>query len=101
MFSMIDSRIQREQQQKGSAMSVMYPLAIVNTTSISSLVKIKLYNHSIIVYNTNIEVNKVVAKLNENAGDVSSENPITQLMNDIPVKRSVKNQMAIEGVESK
>lgn len=81
-------------------MSLMNPLAIINTSSVTSLVRIKLYHHSISIYHTNIEVNKVVAKLSENGGDATSENSITQLVNDIPGKRSVKNQMAIEGVES-
>jgi hypothetical protein len=81
-------------------MSLMYPLAIINTSSVTSLVRIKLYHHSISVYHTNIETNKVVATLSENGGDAASENSITQLVNDIPGKRSVKNQLAIEGVES-
>jgi len=82
-------------------MSVMYPLAIVNTTSVTSLVRIKLYHHLISVYHTNIETNKVVANLGGNGRIASAENPITQLVSDIPGVRSVKNQMAIEDDKSK
>ena len=76
-------------------MNVMYPLAIVNTTSITSLVKIKLYHHPISVYHTKIETNEGVAKLGGNARNAATENPITQLVSDIPGVRSEKNQMTI------
>jgi osmotically-inducible protein OsmY len=96
--AMMNARTQRKQQQKGSAMSAMYPLAIVDTTSITSLVRMTLYHRSISVCHTKIETNEGVAALGGNARNVAAENPVTQLVSDIP---GVRTATAVQDVTSK
>jgi hypothetical protein len=71
-------------------MSVMYPLAIVNTASITSLVRMTLYHHSISVCHTKIETNEGVTALSGKAGSTAAEDPGTQLVSDLPSVRIVK-----------
>jgi len=78
-------------------MSVMYPLAIINTASITSLVRMTLYHHPISVHHTKLDMKEGVAALGEKAQSAAVENPATRLMSDIPDVRSVKNQMVIPG----
>jgi hypothetical protein len=78
MSPMMNQRTQRKQRQKGSAMSVMHPLAIVNTASIISLVRMTRYYHSIGVYHTTVERNEGVAALGGKARNAAAENPVTQ-----------------------
>jgi osmotically-inducible protein OsmY len=78
-------------------MSVMYPLAIVNTASITSLVRMTLYQHPLSVYHTKVEMNEGMAALGEKAQSAAVENTATRLMSDIPGVLSVKNQMAMPG----
>jgi osmotically-inducible protein OsmY len=82
-------------------MSVMYPLAIVNTASITSLVRMTLYHHSISVCHTKIETNEGVAALGGMARSVAAESPVARLVSDIPGVRTARNQMAMEEVKSK
>ena len=82
-------------------MSVMYPLAIVNTTSITSLVKMTLYHHSIGVYPAQVETVKDMTALGGKARDTAAKNIFTRPMSDIPGGRSVKNEMTIEEAESR
>jgi hypothetical protein len=79
-------------------MSTMYPLAIVNTASITSLVRMTLYHH---VHHTRIETSEGVAALGGKAWSAAVENPVTRLVSDIPGKRGVKNQMATEKAKTK
>ena len=44
-------------------MSAMYPLAIINAASITSLVRTTLYHRSISVHHTQVEMNEGVAAL--------------------------------------
>lgn len=44
-------------------MSAMHPLAIIDTASITSLVRTTLYHHSISVHHTQVEMNEGVAAL--------------------------------------
>jgi osmotically-inducible protein OsmY len=92
----MNPRTPPKQQQKGSAMSVMYPLAIVNTASITNLVRMTLYHHSISVYPTQVETNEGVATLGRKVRDTAAKNLDTQPMSDIPGVRSIENQMDIE-----
>ena len=82
-------------------MSVMYPLAIVNAASITSLVRMTLYHHSISVCHTKVATNEDVATLGGKARSTAAENPVTQLLSDIPGARTVKKQMAVEEAKSK
>ena len=82
-------------------MSVMYPLAIVNTASITSLVRMTLYHHSISACHTKVETNEDVAALRGKARSTTAENPVTRLVSDVPGVRTVKNQMAVEDDKSK
>ena len=65
-------------------MSVMYPLAIVTTASITSLVRMTLCDHSIGVYHATVERNEGVAVLGGTARNVAAENPVGALVSDIP-----------------
>jgi hypothetical protein len=65
-------------------MSAMYPLAIVNTASITSLVRMMLCHHSISVYHATVERNEGVAVLGATARNVAAENPAAPLVSDIP-----------------
>ena len=68
-------------------MSAMHPLAIVNTASITSLVRMTLYHHSISVYPTRVETNKGLRELGEKAQNVGAEDPATQRASDSPACR--------------
>jgi hypothetical protein len=68
-------KTQSKQQKKGSAVSVIHPLAIVNAASITSLVRMTLYHHSISVYHTKVERNEGVAALGEKARNAAAESP--------------------------
>ncbi len=65
-------------------MGVMHPLAIVNTTSITSLVRMTLYHHSISVYHATVERNQGMAVLGGTARNAAAENPVGPLVHDIP-----------------
>ena len=65
-------------------MSPMYPLAIVNAASITSLLRMTRYHHSISVYHATVERNQGVAGLGATARNVAAENPVTPLVSDIP-----------------
>jgi hypothetical protein len=78
----------------------MHPLAIVSTASITSLVKTTLYNHSISVYHSQIEANEGVAMSGGMARNTAAENPVTQLVSDVPGSRSVEKQIAIGEAKS-
>ena len=78
----------------------MPPLATVSATSITSLVRMTLYHHSISGYDTKVETNKGVAAWGEKARSAAAENPATRLVSDIPGVRSAKTRMAIEEAKS-
>ena len=65
-------------------MSAMYPLAIVNAASITSLVRMTRYHHSISVYHATVERSEGVAVLGGTARNVAAENPVSPLVSDIP-----------------
>ena len=65
-------------------MSDMFPLAIVNTASITSLVRMTLYHHSIGVYPTQVETNEGAATLGGKTRDAAARGLVTQPMSDIP-----------------
>ena len=81
-------------------MSAMHPLAIADAASITSLVRMTLYHHSISVYHTKVEMNEGVAALGGKARNAAAGNPVTQLVSDFPGVRSVKNQVTIEEAKS-
>jgi hypothetical protein len=62
----------------------MYPLAIVNTASITSLVRMTLYHHSISVYHARVETGEDMAVLGGKARNAAAENLVGPLVNDIP-----------------
>lgn len=69
-------------------MKAMYPLAIVNAASITSLVRMTLYHHSITVYHARAETDEDMAVLGAVARNAVAENPIGPLVSDIPGVRS-------------
>jgi hypothetical protein len=69
-------------------MNAMYPLAIVNAASITSLVRMTLYHHSITVYHARAEMDEDMAVLGAVARNAVAENPIGPLGSDIPAVRS-------------
>jgi hypothetical protein len=75
----------------------MHPLATVRTASITSLVRMTLYHHSISVYHTQVEMNEDMAVLGGKARNAAAENPVAKLVSDIPSERSVKNKMPCSG----
>jgi hypothetical protein len=82
-------------------MSVLYPLAIVNTASITSLVRMTLYDRSAGVYSARVETSEAVAVLGGTARSAAAENPVTRPLSDIPGGESTRNQMAIEEAKRK
>jgi hypothetical protein len=64
------------QQQKGCAMIAMHPLAIVNAASITSLVRMTLYHHSISIYHSKVKMNEGAAALGEKVRNSATENPV-------------------------
>jgi hypothetical protein len=65
-------------------MSVLYPLAIVNTASITSLVRMALYHRTIDVYSAGVETSEAVAALGGTAPSAAAENPVTQPESEVP-----------------
>jgi hypothetical protein len=56
-------------------MSAQYPLAVLNTASITSLVRMTSYHHAISVYHTKAETKDGVAVLDGNVHNAAAENP--------------------------
>jgi hypothetical protein len=56
-------------------MSAMHPLAIVDTASITSLVRMTPYHHSISVYHAPVGADEGVAALGEKTGGLAAQNP--------------------------
>ena len=54
-----------------------------------------LYHHAISVYRTKVETNEDMVVLGRKVPNAAAENPVTQLVGDIPGVRSEKKQMAI------
>ncbi len=81
-------------------MSVMHPLATVNVASITILVRMTLYHHAISVYRTKVETNEDMVVLGGKVPNAAAENPVTQLVSDIPGVRSEKKQMTMEGARA-
>jgi hypothetical protein len=81
-------------------MSPMYPLTIVNTASVTSLVRMTLYHHAIGVYHARVETDEDMAVLGRKARNAAAENPAARLVSHLPSVRSVKNQMATEEAKS-
>jgi hypothetical protein len=77
-------------------MSVLYPLAIINTASITSLVRTALYHHSIRVYPARVETNEDVAGSHHKPWSDGEENPVTPPVSDIPGGETVKDRMPVE-----
>ena len=82
-------------------MSVMYPLAIIDTACSTSLVRMTLYHHSTIAFPTKAETNEGITALGGKADSDAAEDPVTRLGGDIPGVRTVTNQMAVEEAKSK
>ena len=82
-------------------MSVMYPLAIVNTACSTSLVSMRLYHHSASASQTRIETNEGVTTLGGKADSAAVEDPGARLVSDLPGVQAVENQMAVEEAKSK
>jgi hypothetical protein len=77
-------------------MSVLYPLAIINTASITSLVRTALYRHSIRVHPAKVETNEDVTGWHEETRSAGAKNPVTPSVSDIPGGETVKDRMAVE-----
>jgi hypothetical protein len=82
-------------------MSVQYPLAIVNTASITSLVRMTLYHRAIGIYPAKVGMSEVVAALGGKASSGAVENSVAQSESEVPGGRSEENPMAIEQAKSK
>jgi osmotically-inducible protein OsmY len=79
-------------------MSVLYPLAIVDETSIMTQVQMTLqYYHSINVLYAQAETNEGEVVLEGNARNATEKDLINRLMSNLHGVQSVKNRMAIEG----
>jgi hypothetical protein len=72
-------------------MGVLYPLAIVNTASITSLVRMTLYHRSIGVFPARVETSE----------DTAAENLVARPPSGIPGGESTRNQMVVEEAGSK
>jgi hypothetical protein len=77
-------------------MSVLYPLAIINTASITSLVRTGLYRHSTRVYPAKVETNRDVAGLRDETESTGADEPVTPPVNDVPSGETVKDRMPVE-----
>ena len=77
-------------------MSVLYPLAIMNTASITSLVRTTLYRRSVSVYPANIETSEGVAGSRAEVRSVGAKDPVTPPANDIPGGETMKDRMRDE-----
>ena len=78
-------------------MSVMYPLAIVDATSIMTQIKMRLlYPHSNRVLHTQVETNEGAVTLEGKAWNAAEKDLVTRRVSDVRGVRSVKNQMALE-----
>jgi hypothetical protein len=62
----------------------MYPLAIINSASITSLLRMTRYHHSIRVYDATVERNEGVARLGGRARNAAADIPVTPLVSDVP-----------------
>jgi len=62
----------------------MYPLATVNAASITSLLRMTRYHHSITVYHARVETDEDMAVLEGKARNAIAENPVLPLVSDIP-----------------
>jgi hypothetical protein len=82
-------------------MSVLYPLATVNTASITSLVRMTLYHRSIGVYPDRVETSEGVAALGGKGRITAVENLVARPDSEVGSGRSEKNQMAIDYHEGK
>ena len=82
-------------------MSGLYPLAIVDAASITSLVNMTLYHYSVSGLCTQVQTKEGVVALEAKARDTTEENLVTRLVSDLHGVRSVKNQMAIEEAKGK
>jgi hypothetical protein len=65
-------------------MSVLYPLAIINTTPITSLVRMALYHRSIDVYPVGVETSEAADASGAKACSAAAENPVTQPEGEVP-----------------
>lgn len=65
-------------------MSARYPLAIVNAASLTSLVRMTLYHHSIRVCHARAETDEDMAVLGGKARNAAAENPVGPLLSDTP-----------------
>jgi hypothetical protein len=65
-------------------MNAMYPLAIGNVASVTSLVRMMLYQRSIVVYHATVERNEGLAVSGGASRNAAAENPVGPLLNDIP-----------------
>jgi hypothetical protein len=77
-------------------MSVLYPLAIINTSSITSLVRMALYHRSTSILTAEVKTKADVTGLHEEARSAGVANPVTPPVNDIPGVGTVKDQTVIE-----
>ena len=82
-------------------MSPMYPLTIVNTASVTSLVRMTLYHHSISVYPTQVATNEGVATLGGKARDTAARNLVTQPVTAVHGVQGVKTETAVEEAKSR
>ena len=74
---------------------------IVNTASITSLVRMTLYHQAINVCHPKVATNEGMAALGGKARSAAAEDPVTQLVSDLSGVRTVKNQTAVEAAKTK
>jgi hypothetical protein len=88
--------IRPRQQQKGSAMSTMYPLAVVSAGSITHLARTTLCHYSISAYFATIKRNEGAMMLGGKARDAGAKDLITQLTANLHGTRSKESQRTDE-----
>ena len=89
-------------QQKGNIVSVMYPLAIIDSAFITTQVKMTLlYYHSISALHARVETNKGVVTLEGKVRSTTEKDLVTQLVSDVHGVLRVQNQMVIEEAKSR
>ena len=82
---MVERKTQEQPKQKGNVMSVRYPLAIVDVTSITPQVKTTLqYYRSISALHAQVETNHDVVRLEGKARNAAEEDLGAELVGDNP-----------------
>ena len=82
-------------------MSMRYPLAIIDTASITTQVKMRLiFRDKVSAFHTRVKTNHGVVTLEGKALNAAERDLVTQLASGVSGVRCVENHMVIEEVKS-